>query len=123
MAKRKTTARRAAAPRRAYAGKKKARRKNTLNKSVKKHMQALGVTIGGVIIPYAGAMVDSVKTKSLNPIAAKVMDKNTAIQAAKGAAVGFIAGTVAGTVADKAGLKKPINKIKRTLKGLTGGLL
>ena len=122
MAKKRSAPKARAAPRRAY-GPKKKRRVNTLNKSVKKPMQALGVAIGGVIIPYAGAMVDSVKTKSITPIASKVMDKNTAINAAKGAAVGFIAGTAAGIVADKTGLKKPVNKIKRTVKSFTGGLL
>ena len=115
----------AAAKKRSYSGgkKKTARKKNTLNKSVKKPMQALGVTIGGIIIPYAGAMIESVKTKSIAPASSAIMNKDNAIKAAKGAAVGFIAGTVAGTVADKAGLKRPINKVKRTLKSLTGGLI
>ena len=114
----------AAAPRRSYAGgKKKKRRVNTLNKSVKKPMRAAGVAIGGVLIPYGGAMIEAVKQKSVAPASAAIMSKDNAIKAVKGAAVGFIAGTVAGTVADKAGLKKPINKLKRTLKGLTGGLI
>ena len=114
----------AAAPRRrAYGGKKTKRRVNTLNKSVKKPMQAAGVAVGGILIPYGAAMVEAVKSKSIAPASAAIMSKDNAIKAAKGAAVGFIAGTVAGTVADKAGLKRPINKFKRTLKGLTGGLL
>ena len=122
MAARKT--KKASAPRRSYAGgKKKKRRVNTLNKSVKKPMQAAGVAVGGILIPYGAAMVEAVKSKSIAPASAAIMSKDNAIKAAKGAAVGFIAGTVAGTVADKAGLKRPINKMKRALKGLTGGLL
>lgn len=111
-------ARRSAAPR----ARKYKRRTNTLNRSVKKPMQAAGVAVG-VMIPYAGAIVDSVKARKLAPLSGAVMSKDNAVQAAKNAAVGFIAGTVAGTVADKAGLKKPINKIRRTIKSFTGGLL
>lgn len=121
MVAKKTKAR--SAPRRAATGaKKKTRRVNTLNRSVKKPMRAAGVAIGAMI-PYAGAVVDSVKTKSISPMSSAVMNKDNAIKAAKGAAVGFLAGTAVGIVADKAGLKKPINKIKRSLKGLTGGLI
>lgn len=122
MAARKKAGTRRAAPRRAYGGFKKKRRTNTLNKSVKKPMQATGVAIGAMI-PYAGAVVEAVKSKSIGPVSSAVMSKDNAIKAAKGAAVGFLAGTAAGIVADKAGLKKPINKLKRSLKSITGGIL
>lgn len=106
----------------ASGGKKPKKRVNTLNRSVKKPMRAAGVAIGAMI-PYAGAVVDSVKSKSISPMSSAIMSKDNAIRAAKGAAVGFLAGTAVGIVADKAGLKKPINKLKRSLKGLTGGIL
>ena len=123
MATKRKTATRRAAPRRAGGfAKKKTRRTNTLNKSVKKPMQAAGVAIGAMI-PYAGSVVEAVKSKSVAPVSSAVMSKDNAIKAAKGAAVGFLAGTAVGIVADKAGLKKPINKLKRSLKGLTGGIL
>ena len=121
MAAKKT--KKAAATARSYAPKKKTNRAKPLNKSTKKPLQALGVVVGGILIPYGAAMVEAVKSKSIASASAAIMSKDNAIKAAKGAAVGFIAGTVAGTVADKAGLKRPINKLKRTLKGLTGGLL
>lgn len=120
-AKRKTTKK--AAPRRAaYRASKPRRRRNTLNRSVKKPFQAAGVAIGAMI-PYFGAIVQTVKTRSLAPASSALMSKDNAVQAAKNAAVGFIAGTAAGVVADKAGLKRPINKIRRTLKSFTGGLI
>jgi hypothetical protein len=75
------------------------------------------------MIPYAGAAVEAVKSKSIAPVSSAVMSKDNAIKAAKGAAVGFLAGTAVGIVADKAGLKKPINKLKRSLKSITGGIL
>lgn len=105
----------------ASGGKKTKRKVNTLNRSVKKPMRAAGVAIGAMI-PYAGAVVDSVKSKSIAPMSSAIMSKDNAVKAAKGAAVGFLAGTAVGIVADKAGLKKPINKLKRSLKGLTGGI-
>lgn len=102
---------------------KKGKRKgSTLNKSTKRPLRAAGVAIGA-FAPYAGAMVDAVKSKSIAPMSAAVMSKDNAVKAAKNAAIGFIAGTVAGTVIDKAGLKKPINKIFKTVRGLTGGIL
>lgn len=111
-------ARRSAAPR----ARKTKRRVNTLNRSVKKPMQAAGVLVGAMI-PYGGSMIEAVKTKSIGPVSSAIMSKDNAVQAAKNAAVGFIAGTAVGLVADKTGLKKPINRVKRTLRGLTGGLL
>lgn len=113
----------AAAPRRRAAGAvKKKRRVNTLNRSVKKPMQAAGVAIGAMI-PYVGGMVEAIKSKSIAPASAALMSKDNAVQAAKNAAVGFLAGTAAGVVADKAGLKRPINKIRKTLRSFTGGIL
>lgn len=106
----------------ASAGKKTKRRASPLNKSTKRPIRAAGVAIGAMI-PYAGAIVDSVKTKSISSMSSAIMSKDNAVKAAKGAAVGFIAGTVAGTVIDKAGLKKPVNKVLKTVKGLTGGIL
>lgn len=115
--------RKAAAPRKRAAGAvKKKRRVNTLNRSVKKPMQAAGTAIGAMI-PYAGAIVESIKSKSVGPASAALMNKDNAITAGKNAVIGFVAGTVAGTVADKAGLKRPINKIRRTIRGFTGGLI
>lgn len=122
MAKRKTTARRAA-PRRAYRPAKKKRRTNTLNRSVKKPMQALGVAIGAVAIPYGAAMIQSVTSRSLQPISSAIMSVDKAKEAVKYGAIGMIAGTAIGAVADKTGLKKPINKVKRTIKSFTGGLI
>lgn len=85
-------------------------------------MQAAGVFVGAMI-PYGGSIVEAVKSKSISPVSSAIMSKDNAVQAAKNAAVGFLAGTAIGVVADKTGLKKPINRMKRTLKGLTGGLL
>ena len=102
--------------------KKTKKKGSTLNRSTKKPLRAAGVAIGA-FAPYVGAMVDSVKSKSISPMSSAVMNKDNAVKAAKGAAVGFIAGTVAGTVIDKAGLKKPINRLFKTVRGLTGGIL
>lgn len=120
VAKKKTASRPRA--RAATGAKKTKRRVSTLNRSVKKPMRAAGVAIGAML-PYAGSIVDSVKSKSIAPMSSAVMNKDNAVKAAKNAAVGFIAGTVAGMVIDKAGLKKPINKVFKSVKGLTGGIL
>lgn len=117
--KKKPAKARASTATKAKKGKKKG---STLNRSTKKPLRAAGVAIGAMI-PYAGAMVDAVKSKSIAPVSSAVMNKDNAVKAAKNAAVGFIAGTVAGMVVDKAGLKKPINKIFKSVKGLTGGIL
>jgi hypothetical protein len=122
MVTKKTTKSRSAPRRAAPAAKKKGRRVSTLNRSVKKPARAIGVAVGAMI-PYAGSIVDSVKSKSIAPMSSAIMSKDNAVKAAKGAAVGFIAGTVAGMVVDKAGLKKPVNKILKSVKGLTGGIL
>ena len=107
-----------AAPRRAYYAPKKKRRTSTLNRSTKKPMQAAGVLIGGVAIPYGDAIVQSVKGLSAKPIAAALMNKENAIKAAKAGAVGYIAGPAVGVVTDKTGLKRPVNKVLRTVRGL-----
>lgn len=121
MVTKKTTKR--AAPRKtAAAPKKKTRRVSTLNRSVKKPARAVGVAVGAMI-PYAGSIVEAVKTKSVKPVSSAIMSKDNAVQAAKGAAVGFLAGTAVGIVVDKAGLKKPVNKILKSVKSLTGGIL
>ena len=109
----------AAAPRRAYYGpRKKKRRTSTLNRSTKKPMQAAGVLIGGVAIPYGDAIVQSVKGFTTKPIAAALMNKENAIKAAKNGAVGYLAGTAVGIVTDKTGLKRPVNKALRLVRGL-----
>ena len=109
------------APRRAPVAKKKGRR-NTLNKSVKKPMQALGVTVGLASV-YGAPIVQSVTQKSVKPISGAIMDKDTAIKAGKNALIGAVAGTAAGVVVDKFGLKKPVNRVLRTVKSFTGGIL
>ena len=119
MAKRRKAYRAAAAaPRRAYYGPRKKRRTSTLNRSVKKPMQAAGVLIGAVAIPYGAAIVDSVKSLSVKPAAAAIMNKDNAIQAVKYGAVGIAAGTAAGIVADKTGLKRPVNKALRLVRSV-----
>lgn len=120
MAKKRSKAR--TAPRRAYAPKRKGKRKNTLNKSVKKPMQALGVAVGLASV-YGAPIVASVAQKSVKPIAGAVMDRDTAIRAGKNALIGAVAGTAAGVVVDRFGLKKPVNRILRTVRGFTGGLI
>lgn len=113
MAKRRKTYARRAAARSTYYRPKKKRRTSTLNRSVKKPMQAAGVLIGGVAIPYGPAIVESVKGLSVAPIKAAVMNKDNAMQAAKYGAMGLVAGTAVGVIADKTGLKKPVNKALR----------
>ena len=121
MAKRRTGKRRAytAPARRTYYGpRKKKRRTSTLNRSTKKPMQAAGVLIGAVAIPYGDAIMQSVKTLSAKPALSAIMQKDKAIEAAKGGAVGYLAGTAVGVVTDKTGLKRPVNKVLRFARGL-----
>lgn len=117
MAKRRSTRR--AAPRRSYAAprRKGKRRTNTLNRSVKKPMQALGVGVGLAAV-YGPSIWQSVKSMNANPALQTIMNKNAGIQAAKNVAVGYLAGTAAGIVADKSGLKKPVNKVLRFTRGI-----
>ena len=117
MAKRRSTRR--AAPRRSYAAprRKGKRRTNTLNRSVKKPMQALGVGVGLASV-YGPAIWQSVKTMNVGPASQAIMNKQNGIQAAKNVAVGYIAGTAAGVVADKSGLKRIVNKGLRFTRGL-----
>ena len=51
-------------------------------------------------------------------IAAALMNKENAIKAAKAGAVGYIAGTAVGIVTDKTGLKRPVNKVLKTIRGV-----
>ena len=120
MAKRKTSTK----TRTVYktAPRKKARRKNTLNRSTKKPMQALGVAVGLASV-YGASILASVKDKSVKPISGAIMDKDTAIKAGKNALIGAVAGTAVGVGVDKFGLKKPVNKALRTVRGFTGGLI
>ena len=111
------------APRKAPSAKKKGKKKgSTLNRSVRKPMQALGVTVGLASV-YGAPIVQSVTTKSIKPISGAIMDKNTAIKAGKNALIGAVAGTAAGVVVDKFGLKKPVNRVLRTVRKFTGGLI
>ena len=111
------------APRRAPTAKKKGKKKgSTLNRSVKKPMQALGVTVGLASV-YGAPIVQSVTQKSVKPISGAIMDKDTAIKAGKNALIGAVAGTAAGVVVDKFGLKKPVNRVLRTVRKFTGGLI
>ena len=117
MAKRRTTR---AKTRTVYrtAGKRKAkRRSSTLNRSVKKPMQALGVGVGLAAV-YGPAAWQSIKTMNAQPILNTVMNKDAAVAAAKNVAVGYVAGTAAGIVADKSGLKRIVNKGIRTVRGI-----
>jgi len=116
MAKRKSTRR--AAPRRSYAApRRKGRRTNTLNRSVKKPMQAAGVGIGLAAV-YGPSIWQSVKSMNAGPALNTIMNKQAGIQAAKNVAVGYLAGTAAGIVADKSGLKRIVNKGLRFTRGL-----
>ena len=118
MAKRRNSYKRRAAAPRAYYPRRKKSRRSTLNRSTKKPMQAIGVLVGAVAIPYGDAIVQSVKTLSVKPAAAAIMNKDKAIEAAKYGAVGYLAGTAVGVVTDKTGLKRPVNKALRFVKGL-----
>lgn len=104
------------------APKKKKRRASTLNKSTKKPMQALGTTIG-VLSVYGAPIVQSVTSKSVAPISSALMNKDVLIQAGKNAIIGAVVGTGAGVVVDKFGLKKPVNRVIKTIRSFTGGLI
>lgn len=95
----------------------KKRRSSTLNRSVKKPMQALGVGVGLAAV-YGPAAWQSIKTMNAQPILSTVMNKDAAVAAAKNVAVGYVAGTAAGIVADKSGLKRIVNKGIRTVRGI-----
>lgn len=104
------------------APKKKGKKKNTLNRSTKKPMQAAGVAVG-LLSVYGAPIVQSVTTKSVKPISGAIMDKDTAIKAGKNALIGAVAGTAVGIGVDKFGLKKPVNRVLRTVRSFTGGLI
>ena len=99
------------------APRKKKRRTSTLNRSVKKPMQALGVTIGLATV-YGPSVVQSVKSMSATPVLNQVMNLDAGKQAVKNVAVGYIAGTGAGIIADKTGLKRIANKGLRLVRGV-----
>lgn len=117
--KRKTTAKTRTVYRTAP---RKKRRTSTLNKSTKKPMQALGVT-AGLLSVYGAPIVQSVTQKKIEPISSAIMSKDNLVQAGKNAVIGAVVGTGAGIVADKFGLKKPINKVLKTVRSFTGGLI
>ena len=122
MAKRKTATKTKTVYRSAPAKRKGGRRKNTLNKSTKKPMQAAGVAVG-LLSVYGAPIAQSISTKSIKPISGAIMDKNTAIKAGKNALIGAVAGTAVGVGVDKFGLKKPVNRILRAARKFTGGLI
>lgn len=93
------------------------RRSSTLNRSVKKPMQALGVGIGLAAV-YGPSVWQSVKTMNAAPALNTVMNKDAAVAAAKNVAIGYVAGTAAGIVADKSGLKRIVNKGLRTVRSV-----
>lgn len=116
--KRKTTRRRSYARSTGTGTKRRTtRRRSTLNKSVVKPMQATGV-IAGLALVYGGSAISAIQSRSLKPLQTAVTNKEMAINAVKNVAIGYVGGTVAGKVADRVGLKKPINKVKKTVKGL-----
>lgn len=80
-------------------------------------MKSAGALIGAGITygPYA---VQSVKNKSVAPIIGAVTSKDVAVAGLKSVAIGYIGGAIAGKVADTVGLKRPINKVFRTIRGL-----
>lgn len=104
------------------APKKKGKRKSTLNRSTKKPMQAAGVAVG-LLSVYGAPIAQSVTTKSIKPISGAIMDKTTAIKAGKNALIGAVAGTAVGVGIDKFGLKKPVNRMLKTVRSFTGGLI
>ena len=117
MAKRRSTRRAAPRTRTVYRTKKTKRRTSTLNRSVKKPMQAVGVGVGLAAV-YGPALWQSVKTMNANPALGAIMNKDNGIQAAKNVAIGYVAGTAAGVVADKSGLKRIVNKGLRFTRSL-----
>ena len=122
MAKRKTATKTKTVYRSVPAKRKGGRRKNTLNKSTKKPMQAAGLAVG-LLSVYGAPIVQSATTKSIKPISGAIMDKDTAIKAGKNALIGAVAGTAVGIGVDKFGLKKPVNRVLRTVRSFTGGLI
>lgn len=110
--KKTTTARRSYAPK-----KKKTRRKSTLNRSTVGPMKSAGALIGAGIT-YGPSVMASIKGRSLNPIVGAVTDKDVAISGIKRVAVGYIAGGIAGKIVDSVGLKRPVNRMIRTVKRL-----
>lgn len=116
--KRKTTRRRSYARSTGTGTKRRTtRRRSTLNGSVIKSMQSAGV-VAGLVLVYGSSIISAVNSKSVKPLQSAVTNKEMAINAAKNVAVGYIGGTIVGKVADKTGLKRPINKVKKTVKGL-----
>lgn len=117
MAKRKASGTKTRTVYRTAPRKRKGRRSSTLNRSVKKPMQTVGTLIGLTSV-YGVPLWNSITTMKATPILGAVMNKDYAIAAAKNVAVGYLGGTAAGIVADKTGLKKPINKALRTVRGI-----
>jgi hypothetical protein len=95
----------------------KRRRTSKLNRSTVPAMKSTGALIGAGIT-YGPYVVQSIKGKSVNPIVGAVTSKDVAISGLKSVAIGYIGGAVAGKVIDAVGLKKPVNKVFRTVRGL-----
>lgn len=119
MAKRKSrsTTRRASSPYYGPRRKTKKRRTSTLNRSTVKPMKSAGALIGAGLV-YGPFAVASIKAKSITPMVAGLTNKDVAVSALKHVAVGYIGGAIAGKVIDTAGLKRPVNKLFRTVKGV-----
>lgn len=95
----------------------KRRRTSKLNRSTVPAMKSAGALVGAGIT-YAPYIVQSIKGKSVNPIVGAVTDKDVAVAGLKHVAIGYLGGAVAGKVIDTVGLKKPVNKAFRTIRGL-----
>lgn len=116
MAKRKA---KSTASRRAYypPRRKAKRRKSTLNRSTVPLCKSTGALIGAGITygPYAMA---SIKARSVSPMVGALTSKDVAIAGIKHVGIGYLAGAVTGKVIDATGLKRPVNKVFRSVKRL-----
>lgn len=115
---RKTRSNKSTATRRVYVtARPRKRRTSKLNRSTVPAMKSAGALIGAGITygPYA---VESIKSKSVSPIVGAISSKDVAVAGIKRVAIGYLGGAVAGKVIDSLGLKKPVNRIFRTVRGL-----
>lgn len=119
MARRKSrsTTRRASSPYYGPRRKTKKRRTSALNRSTVKPMKSAGALVGAGLV-YGPFAMASVKAKSITPMVSAITNKTVAVTALKYMAYGYIGGALAGKVIDTVGLKKPVNKAFRLVKGL-----
>lgn len=80
-------------------------------------MKSTGALIGAGMVygPYA---INSIKARSVTPMVGALASKDVAMAGIKHVAIGYLGGAVAGKVIDSAGLKKPVNKVIRSVKRL-----